>query len=69
MKQSYETVKKDNVRNFCLFTESKAPNFWKANNGHTKQNLDFASYLKNDNLWYFQHHNVMPVQRTLYNTL
>lgn len=43
VKQFYKTLKKDDVRNFCLFTESKAPNFWKANSGHSKQNLRFAS--------------------------
>lgn len=69
MKQFYKTVKKDDMRNFSLFTESKAPSFWKANNSHSKQNLHFAPYLKNDKLWDFQHRNVILVQCTLYTTL
>lgn len=41
LKQLYKTVKKYDMRNFCLFTENK-PNFLKANNDHNKQKPAFC---------------------------
>jgi len=29
VKQFYKIVEKDDIRRFCLFPESTAPNFWK----------------------------------------
>lgn len=48
----------DDIRNFCWVAGRKPSDFWKADNGHSKQNLHFTFHLKNYNLWFLEHHNV-----------